>query len=115
MPLNITSPFSKFQNTKKRLRKLSKRSASCQFCFRYIFLYLFSKDSPFDFNPRGVQLLEELVIAVLPGICAESDSNFKTICYILFSFYEIFFRDLEKSVHVISARTRHKSSACTPY
>mgnify|MGYP001800119116 CR=1 FL=1 len=91
---------------------MSKRSASCQFCFRYIFLYLFSKDSPFNFNPRGVQLLEELVIAVLPGICSESDNNFKTICFILFSFYEIFFRDLEKSVHVLSSRTRNKSSAC---
>lgn len=75
-------------------------------------MYLFSKDSPFDFNPKGVQLLEELVIAVLPGICSESDFNFKSICYILFSFYEIFFRDLEKSVHYISSRTKNKSSAC---
>lgn len=89
---------------------MAKRPGSCRFAFRFIFLYLYSKDSPFEFNPKGVQLLEELVISFLPGICSKSDSNYKTICYILFSFFEIFFRDLERSVHNISSLTRNKAS-----
>jgi len=100
------------QNTKKRLRKLSKRPASCRFAFRFIFLYLFSKDSVHELNPKGIQLLEELVISFLPGISSESDLNYKTICYILFSFFEIFFKDLERSVHNISYLTKNKASAC---
>ena len=100
--MNTISPFSKLQNTKKRLRKMIQRPNSCRLCFRFIFLYLYSKDASFEINPKGIEMLEELVIYFLPTICSTKPKNLVVISYIMFSLNEIYFKDLVRNLQSIS-------------
>ena len=90
------SSFSKLQSTKKRIRRLCAKSGSVKFGFLYMFLYLYSKESPMNFSQKGVELIEELTINFLPVISDHNEKNHKTIGIILLTLYEIFFSDIKR-------------------
>ena len=90
---------------------MSDKISTIHFAFKYLFLYLYSKNYLFKTNPKSFELIEELIINSLPLLSdPESQNSSETLCYLLLSLYNLYVFDLKKIYQNVSTLTKTKSN-----
>ena len=109
--MNRVSHFSKLDNTKKRLKKISMDEEKVLFTFKYLFLYLHTSDHSPRISPKGVEILENFVLESLKMSMSSEKGFGDFIFYVIFSLQQIYCQELQRIVLLKShlAQRRHSN------